>query len=517
MISIFKALRFQCLAASFAIVSASGSANSNLLPELGAPAWELWSSNPLFAPEGGVERISFSMGTNKPSADGREVPALVLRSRDVGGYVRWSAPAAVAAGTWYEFSVWQRTEGVDFENIRTPLFISWFGSADGSGLPLRRDAVEMSEAGDGGWTRRWIRVQAPEQAHSMRVELSLRWVHAGAAWWHSPRLTETAPPPARKVRIATTRILPTFPSTEEKNLQLIDEMFDRVAAEGADLILFSEVLNDRGVPKPLAERAQTIPGPFTGRLSKKAREHHMWAAAALYEKDAAGRFYITLVLINREGQIAKTYRKIHLPMTEAEAGVVPGNDYVVADTDFGRVGLLICWDNWFPEPMRIMSLLGAEIVLLPIAGDSWVGHWDAVSRARAMDNGIYLVSSATVTDISSCIINPAGDVMAKASGPFDYALCELDLNRVWTQNRQTLQLAYTTNLNEPKPNPAWAPGAVSVGRSPGDTAAAHREDRRPDTYAPLVANPSEVRNAARATAGDGGKTTFQNKPQTTRP
>lgn len=492
MTSFFTVLRFRFFAGSLVAMSASCVASSNLLPDLGSPSWELWSANPRFVSKGRVEQVRFSGEKDGVSDETKQMRALALNANDIGSYTRWSAPASVEPGKWYEFSVWQRTEGVDHDNIHVPIFLSWCAAPGGAGLPLQRDAVERSEEAAGGWTRRWIRARAPEQAHSVRVELSLRWVKKGSAWWRAPELTETTAPSPRKVRIATTHILPTFPSTEEKNLQLIEEMFDRVAAEKADLILFSEALNDRGVPKPLAERAEPIPGPFTERLSQKAREYRMWAAAALNERDADGRFHITLILIDREGKIAKTYRKIHLPASEAEAGIVPGSDYVVANTDFGQVGLLVCWDNWFPEPMRIMSLLGAEIVLLPIAGDSWPGHWDAVSRARAMDNGVFLVSSATVTDIPSSIINPAGEVMAKTSGPLDYAICDIDLNQGWFQKRQTLQLSYDANHGESTPNPAWAPGAVSVGRSLGDTASIYREERRQDTYAPLMKGPAAV-------------------------
>jgi predicted amidohydrolase len=86
-----------------------------------------------------------------------------------------------------------------------------------------------------------------------------------------------------------------------------------------------------------------------------------------------------------------TGRRIFL--LEVEDGETPANEYRVFETDLGRIGILICWDFVFPETFRIMRLEGAEIVFLPIAGDPRARHWDTVTRARALDNGLYLVGS----------------------------------------------------------------------------------------------------------------------------
>ena len=136
------------------------------------------------------------------------------------------------------------------------------------------------------------------------------------------------------------------------------------------------------------ESAQPIPGPTTEVLSAKAREHHSWVAMSLLER-AGEDVFNTAVLVDREGRIAGKYRKAHLPLEEAERGVTPGREYAVFDTDFGKVGMLVCWDHWFTESVRILRLKGAEMVLLPVAGDI-PQHWDVISRARAMDNGVYV-------------------------------------------------------------------------------------------------------------------------------
>jgi predicted amidohydrolase len=138
----------------------------------------------------------------------------------------------------------------------------------------------------------------------------------------------------------------------EKNLALMAATFDRAAAEKPDLVLFTENLVDRSTQRPVAETAQPIPGPATRMLSEKARQYKTWVATSMHESDG-GLIYNTAVLIDREGRIAGKYRKVHLAMAEAEAGITPGSSYPVFNTDFGRVGMMVCWDDWFGEVARI--------------------------------------------------------------------------------------------------------------------------------------------------------------------
>ena len=169
--------------------------------------------------------------------------------------------------------------------------------------------------------------------------------------------------------------------------------------------------------------------------------------------------YDTAVLIDRRGNIAGKYRKTHLPLAEVEDGETAGNEYPVFDTDFGRIGILICWDFFFPEAMRIMRLKGAEVVFLPIAGDPGARHWDIVSRARALDNGVYVVASVS-DGADSRIINPDGEVVANTTDGL--ATADLDLSkesRLW-----------------------W----LSVGPADGEAKSLVIEERRPDTYKDLV-------------------------------
>src|SRR6266540_870480 len=109
--------------------------------------------------------------------------------------------------------------------------------------------------------------------------------------------------------------------------------------------------------------------------------------------------------------------------------ISPGAEYPVFDADFGKVGMMICWDHWFPEPARILRLKGAELLVLPIAGDGDTKHWDITSRARAIDNGVYLVASSTVAQSPSRIVDPTGEVLAETLDPFGIAVSDIDLDR----------------------------------------------------------------------------------------
>jgi len=211
------------------------------------------------------------------------------------------------------------------------------------------------------------------------------------------------------------------------------------------------------VGRPLVETSQPVPGPATRMLSERARRYRAWAATSLHEIEG-GLIYNTAVLIDREGRIAGKYRKVHLATAEGEAGITPGSEYPVFNTDFGRVGMTVCWDNWFGEAARALRLRGAEIILLPIAGDGVPGHWDIVSRARAIDNGVYLVASSTSAGSPSRIVSPDGKVLAEASDGI--AVADIDLS---TESRVQ-----------------W----LSVGPALGEGKSLYIKERRPDTYGP---------------------------------
>jgi predicted amidohydrolase len=323
---------------------------------------------------------------------------------------------------------------------------------------VQRDYVDRLSSAENGWRRAVRTLRAPDQTSSVTIELWLRWTAEGSVSFRSPSLVEINQPAPRKVRVVTTRIDPAPDRTIEANMRLMADVLDQAGREKPDVVLLTEFSTERGVKGTVHDRSEPIPGPLTEALGQKARQYHTYIIAGMLELDG-GKSYDTAVLIDRKGQVAGKYRKTHLPLAEVEDGETPGSEYPVFDTDFGRIGILVCWDYFFPEPARILRLKGAEIVFLPIAGDPGARHWDVTSRARALDNGVYLVA-ATSEGRDSRIIDPDGELMADTTDGL--AAAELDLNkesRLW-----------------------W----LSVGPADGEPKSLVIQERRPETYGDLI-------------------------------
>ncbi|MCL2639415.1 MAG: heparinase II/III family protein, partial [Phycisphaerales bacterium] len=157
------------------------------------------------------------------------------------------------------------------------------------------------------------------------------------------------------------------------------------------------------------KNSEAVPGgPTCKVLSELAKRHHCYVCAGLYEYHG-GPIYNTAVLYDRDGKFVGKYNKTHLPREESEAGLTPGDTYPVFDTDFGKVGIMICWDVHFPEPARSLALQGAELILLPI----WGGN-ETLTRARAIENHVYLISSSY--HMKNMILDPMGNSLAEAPG-----------------------------------------------------------------------------------------------------
>ena len=135
----------------------------------------------------------------------------------------------------------------------------------------------------------------------------------------------------------------------------------------ADVILLPEGITVVGTGKKDSDMGEPIPGPTTKRLGEVARQKHSYIVAGMFEREGPA-IYNTAVLIDRAGNVAGKYRKVYLPREEMEVGLTPGSDFPVFQTDFGKVGLMICWDLQYTDPARALVLGGAELILLPIWG-----------------------------------------------------------------------------------------------------------------------------------------------------
>ncbi|MGH9519003.1 MAG: carbon-nitrogen hydrolase, partial [Terriglobales bacterium] len=221
----------------------------------------------------------------------------------------------------------------------------------------------------------------------------------------------------------------------------------------------------------LFDLAETIPGPTTATLGEVAREAQVVIIASLFERRAAGLYHNTAVTLGVDGSIASVYRKMHIPddpLYYEKFYFTPGDlGFKAVETEFGKVGTLVCWDQWYPEGARLTALKGAEVLFYPTAigwhpaekdefGAAQYDAWQTIQRGHAIANGVYVAGVNRVGheqgDVmgnraagpglefwgGSFLADPFGRIVAKAShdaeeilmGEIDTALIE-DTRRNW--------------------------------------------------------------------------------------
>jgi deaminated glutathione amidase len=236
-----------------------------------------------------------------------------------------------------------------------------------------------------------------------------------------------------------------------ENMANVERFLDQAADMGAQFAGLPEYWTYLGPYSGFDGAAQTIPGPFIERLQEKARKHKMIVhGGSIVERhpEIAGKFYNTSVLINRDGEIAARYRKIHLFDVKLNNGekhyeserIVPGNEVVTAEIDGITFGLAICYDLRFPELTRLLALRGAQILMMPAGFTMHTGrdHWEVLLRARAIENLCYVVAPAQVGTYPpnkqcfgrSMIVDPWGLVLAQAQDMPTVIMADLDLTRI---------------------------------------------------------------------------------------
>ncbi len=367
--------------------------------------WDVYSQRPALAPESGFDQ-------------GRDVFWLQgFGDRRVDG--SWRHRFAAEEDGLYRCTVDYRTWDIEHSGRSVVVKVDWLDKAGRRvGYPdyprFPKDARET-------WSRLSDVVHAPKGAVTAVVELNLRWDKNGRVEWRNLTFGPVTDTPSRPVVISAVNFRPKNSSGPEENLRLFGEYIEKAGKEGADLVLLPEGSTMVGTGKSYLEIAETVPGPSTDFLGKLARKNHAYIVAGLVEKDGA-TFYNTAVLIGRNGEVEGRYRKVSLPREEIEGGLTPGVDFPVFDTDFGRVGILICWDIQFPEGARRLAEQGAEIILLPI----W-GGIDALFPARAIENQVYLVTSSF--DSPSGIWNLEGKPVAQTTQNGTLATARIDLEQ----------------------------------------------------------------------------------------
>ena len=245
-----------------------------------------------------------------------------------------------------------------------------------------------------GWTEVSDTYLAPSKATRATIELHLQWAPPGGRIeWSEVSLAETAPPAGRKVRLAAAHFRPSGKSAAA-NRQEAAPLIAEAAKQKADLIVLGETLPYFGLGKSMVDTAEPVPGPTTEYFGALAKQHNLYIVVGLVERDGH-LVYNTAVALGPDGKLVGKYRKVCLPRGEVAAGIAPGHEYPVFDTRFGKLGMMVCYDGFFPEVARELTNRGAEVIAWPVWGCN-----PSLASARACENHVYLVSS-TYEDISS--------------------------------------------------------------------------------------------------------------------
>jgi len=382
----------------------------------GDGAWERYSQREQISPE-------FSIAEN-PSLGGPGSLALYGASNaQVRGCWR-RVVSGIKGGAHYCFEASFLEHGVDYTHNTVFASLEWLDSA-GRKIGNQREYVPELDLVN-GWKKVGGTFRAPENAGAVRIDLYLSQNAQARVWWDAVKLSQVPDPPKRPVRVATVNCRPGGNSSSMETVEEFCEVVEQAGKQNCDIVCLGEGINLIGVARPgggaseYSDIAEPIPGPTTDRLGQLARKHSMYIVAALGEREKHA-IYNTAVLIDRRGKVAGKYRKVYIPEGEFDQGCAQGDSYPVFDTDFGRIGIMICWDSWFVDPARALAVQGAEIILMPI----WGGN-DTLIRARAIENHVYLASCGY--DVASNIYDPWGELLAEATERPAVAYADIDLN-----------------------------------------------------------------------------------------
>ncbi len=249
----------------------------------------------------------------------------------------------------------------------------------------------------------------------------------------------------------------------DDNMRRLEASIRACAGQGAQLVVLQELHNglyfcQTEAPGTFAQ-AEPIPGPSTERYGRLARELGVVIVLSLFERRAAGLYHNTAVVVERDGSIAGLYRKMHIPDDPAyyeKFYFAPGDlGFTPVRTSVGTIGVLVCWDQWYPEAARLMAMAGAEVLVYPTAigwestdaedeqmrqRDAWV----TVQRGHAVANGLHVVAcnrvgyepdpSGATGGIrfwgSSFVAGPQGEMLAAAPADAECnLLVDIDLRR----------------------------------------------------------------------------------------
>ena len=249
----------------------------------------------------------------------------------------------------------------------------------------------------------------------------------------------------------------TTQTSKARNVEKALARIGEAAAAGANIVCLQELFAGQypcqSEDHARFDEAEPIPGPTSEALSQAARRHGVVVVGSLFERRTAGLYHNTAVVFDADGSLAGTYRKMHIPddpLYYEKFYFTPGDlGFRTFSTRFGRVGVCVCWDQWYPEAARLTALAGAEIIFYPTAigwlpdekevyGASQHSAWETMMRSHAIANGVF-VAAANRTGHegqlefwgASFVSDPNGNVIARASHEREETLViECDFDRI---------------------------------------------------------------------------------------
>ncbi len=358
----------------------------------------------------------------------------------------WQKSYPIVGGNYYQFRAVRETYKVEVPRRSAVARVLWQDDAgravlldpptpDDSGKALPRAEPEYPvDKESRGWAEVTGLYRAPSKATKAIVELHLRWAPGGRIDWSEVEFTETQPPKSRPVRLAAVHFTPRGGKTPMDNCRMYEPHIADAARQKADLVVLGETITYVGLGKSFVDVAEPIPGPSTEFFCALAKKHNIHIVVGLVERDGH-LIYNVAVLIGPDGRIIGKYRKVCLPRGEVDAGIAPGKDYPVFETKLGKIGMMVCYDGFFPEPARELTKRGAEVICWPVWGCN-----PMLASARACENHVHLVSS-TYTDIKSnwtltAVYDHDGKPLVKGEKWGSVVVAEVDLSRryFWRNN-----------------------------------------------------------------------------------
>ena len=269
---------------------------------------------------------------------------------------------------------------------------------------------------------------APPEAAIARIELHLRWASPNArVSWSDVTFKQSGPTARRPIKLAAVHYRPKRADGNLNMCRQFAPFVEEAEQRGVDLLVLPETLTYCNSGRSMVDCAEPIPGPSTEYFGALAKNHGVHLVAGLIERDGH-LIYNVAVLLSPEGQLLGKYRKVSLPRSEIEAGLAPGNSLPVFETSLGKIGMMICYDGFFPEVAKGLSDAGAEVIAWPVWGCN-----PLLAKARACENHVYIVSSTyTASDkdwIRSAIYGHDGTALAEADEFGSLAIAEVDLSR----------------------------------------------------------------------------------------